>query len=119
MVERRWRLPWPVSHRLAAAGPSRSRADFGARRLHAPAFGSDEIENKGGPPEVARPLALSGQRVIELANAAQRHHPDGPLSELAGDVFSPVRAQPPVEIPVDVHPGRSAPGGVGAPLRIE
>ena len=30
-----------------------------------------------------------------------------------------MRTQPPVEVPVHVHPGRPAPGRVGAPLRVE
>src|SRR5207248_914619 len=58
-------------------------------------------------------------RAEELTHAAPLDHPDRPLGELAGDVAPAMRAETPVEVPVDVHPCRSAPRRIGAALGVE
>src|SRR5205085_868853 len=58
-------------------------------------------------------------RIEELANATARDHADGPGPKLFGDILEAVLSKPPVEIPVHVHPGRPAPGGVRFPGRVE
>src|SRR5205085_8734964 len=82
-------------------------------------FGCDQVQAQARPAEARGAVARRGVRVVELADPADRLHLDGPPRELAGDIGVAVLAQAPVEVPVHVHPRRSAPGRLGEPGRIE
>src|SRR5207237_1199774 len=96
----RQRVPPMSSARTAPAATRRSAAAVLRR---------DEVEDDRAPSEVACALAFAGPRVEELTHAAPLDHPDRPLGELACDVAPAMRAETPVEVPVDDHPCRSAP----------
>src|SRR5437773_6411851 len=90
-----------------------------ARGLHGAPLGRDEIEDERGPPEVTRAFSVARAWVVELADAASADHRYGPLDDVTRDIGAPMRTKSPVQIPVHVDPGGSAPGGLRAPARIE